>query len=57
MLVNGKTPGETSLIIWQQGGNKMFFDVGVRPESFEKEPNNDAAHAQPLDFASLSRSE
>jgi pilus assembly protein CpaC len=33
VLVNGKSPGETSLIIWQQGGNKMFFDVSVRPSS------------------------
>jgi pilus assembly protein CpaC len=31
VLVNGKTPGETSLIIWQQGGNRLFFDLTVRP--------------------------
>ena len=31
VLVSGKTPGETSLIIWQQGGNKLIFDVAVRP--------------------------
>ncbi len=28
--VNGKAPGETSLIIWQQGGNRQFFDVTVQ---------------------------
>jgi pilus assembly protein CpaC len=31
VLVNGKKAGETSLIIWQQGGGKLFFDVTVRP--------------------------
>src|SRR2546430_1354965 len=25
VLVNGKAPGETSLIIWQQGGQRVFF--------------------------------
>ena len=30
VLVNGKTPGETSLIIWQQGGNRLIFDLNVR---------------------------
>ena len=31
VLVNGKTPGETSLIIWQHGGSTLYFDVTVRP--------------------------
>src|ERR1051325_8329846 len=30
VLLDGKTPGETSLIIWQKSGNKLFFDVSVR---------------------------
>ena len=34
VLVNGKAPGETSLIIWQQGGGKLFFDVTVQPSTF-----------------------
>jgi len=33
VLVNGKAPGETSLIIWQQGGNRLMFDVNVRPST------------------------
>jgi pilus assembly protein CpaC len=33
LLVNAKAPGETSLIVWQQGGNKLFFDVVVRPNT------------------------
>src|SRR3569623_772579 len=34
ILVNGKAPGQTSLIIWQQGGEKLFFDVTVQPSRF-----------------------
>jgi pilus assembly protein CpaC len=36
ILVNGKAPGETSLIIWQQGGGKLFFDVRVEPSPFAR---------------------
>jgi pilus assembly protein CpaC len=31
VLVNGKTPGETSMIIWEQDGTRQFFNVKVRP--------------------------
>jgi pilus assembly protein CpaC len=30
ILVNGKTPGQTSLILWEKGGNREFFTVSVR---------------------------
>lgn len=30
VLVNGKSAGETSLIVWQEGGNRLLFDVTVR---------------------------
>lgn len=30
VLINGKAPGETSLIVWQQGGNRLFFDLTVQ---------------------------
>jgi pilus assembly protein CpaC len=30
VLINGKAPGETTLIIWQQGGNRLFYDLTVR---------------------------
>ncbi len=33
VLVNGLAPGETSLIIWQQGGNRLIFDLNVRPNT------------------------
>ena len=29
IVVNGKAPGETSMIVWQQGGNRLFFDLTV----------------------------
>jgi pilus assembly protein CpaC len=34
ILVNGKAPGETSLIVWQEGGGKLFFDVIVQASRF-----------------------
>ncbi len=33
VLVNGKAVGETSLIIWQAGGNRLLFDLRVRPSA------------------------
>ena len=30
VMVNGKTPGNTSLIVWEQGGERQFFNVTVR---------------------------
>jgi pilus assembly protein CpaC len=33
LLLDAKAPGETSLIVWQQGGNTRFFDVIVRPNT------------------------
>ena len=29
VLVNGKVPGETSMIVWQQDGNRLIFDLTV----------------------------
>jgi pilus assembly protein CpaC len=31
VLVNGKEVGETSLIIWQAGGNRLLFDLRIQP--------------------------
>ena len=33
VLVNGKAAGDTSLIVWESGGGRQFFDVVVRPSS------------------------
>ncbi|MGA8578322.1 MAG: pilus assembly protein N-terminal domain-containing protein, partial [Bryobacteraceae bacterium] len=30
VLINGKLPGETSLIVWQQGGRRLVYDLTVR---------------------------
>jgi pilus assembly protein CpaC len=37
VLVNGKAVGETSLIIWQQGGQRLMFDLNVRPNTSKLE--------------------
>ena len=30
VLINGKAAGETSLIMWQEGGNRLLYDLTVR---------------------------
>ena len=30
VVINGKAAGESSLILWQAGGNRLMFDVSVR---------------------------
>jgi pilus assembly protein CpaC len=30
VLLNGKVPGETSLIVWQHNGNRLVYDLTVR---------------------------
>lgn len=34
VLLNGKTPGITSLILWEIGGGKLFYDVTVQASRF-----------------------
>jgi pilus assembly protein CpaC len=34
IIINGKAPGETTLIIWEAGGDRQFFNVTVRPNGF-----------------------
>ncbi len=34
VLINGKSAGETSLIIWQEGGNRLLYDLTVRLSAF-----------------------
>jgi pilus assembly protein CpaC len=46
VLVNGKAPGETSLIIWQVNGPKLFFDLAVRPSNFVNTSKIDALRRQ-----------
>jgi pilus assembly protein CpaC len=42
VLVDGKTAGVTSLIIWQRGGTKRFFDVRVSASTFVADTRVDA---------------
>ncbi len=37
IVVNGKAPGETSLIVWQQGGRRLLFDLTVQPSTVRLE--------------------
>ncbi|MGO8720232.1 MAG: type II and III secretion system protein family protein [Acidobacteriaceae bacterium] len=39
VMVNGKTPGVTSLILWESQGGRQFFKVVVHPSSYAE---NDA---------------
>ena len=34
VLVNGKAPGETTLIIWDTNGGRQFFNITVRASTF-----------------------
>jgi pilus assembly protein CpaC len=34
ILVNGKAPGETSLVVWETGGVRQFFNVTVQPSQY-----------------------
>src|SRR5437660_474622 len=31
VLINGKAPGETTLIVWQEDGTRLLYDLTVRP--------------------------
>lgn len=42
VLINGKAAGETSLILWQAGGNRQFFNLRIRPSSFASDDRLDA---------------
>ncbi len=32
VLINGRAPGQTSLVMWQEGGARVLFDLTVRPQ-------------------------
>jgi pilus assembly protein CpaC len=40
VLINGKVPGETSLIVWQQDGTRLLFDLTVRPSTQKINPGS-----------------
>jgi pilus assembly protein CpaC len=39
VLVNGKTPGNTSLIVWEQGGGRQFFNLTVHNSRYSSDDN------------------
>lgn len=39
VMVNGKTTGTTSLIVWEQGGERQFFNVIVHPSHAAMDDN------------------
>lgn len=44
-------PGRRDLrLIAPHGSTIAWFEIGARPESFEKEPNNEPGSAQPIEF-------
>ena len=42
VMLNGKTPGETTLILWEKGGTREFFNVKVRPSVADANDRLDA---------------
>ena len=34
ILVNGKAPGQTTMIVWDAGGGRQFFNLTVRPSDY-----------------------
>ena len=46
IMVNGKAPGETSLIIWDDRGGRQFFNVTVRTPASAIETSMDSVRRQ-----------
>jgi pilus assembly protein CpaC len=46
IMVNGKTAGETSLIIWDDRGGRQFFNVTVRPSTAALDNNLEAVRRE-----------
>jgi pilus assembly protein CpaC len=46
IMVNGKAPGETSLIIWDTHGGRQFFNVTVRPMATATNESLDAVRRE-----------
>jgi pilus assembly protein CpaC len=46
ILLSGRAPGETSLIVWDQSGGRQFFNVTVRPGTFAVNDQLDAVRRE-----------
>ena len=46
VMVNGKAPGNTSLIVWEQGGERQFFNVTVHPSRAASDDSSNRASSR-----------
>lgn len=46
VLLNGKAAGQTSLIVWLQGGDRQFFDLTVKPDKSDEKSRIDAVRRE-----------
>lgn len=46
LMINGKTTGQTSLIVWEKGGERQFFNVTVRSNTFGSTDKIDAVRRE-----------
>lgn len=46
IMINGKAPGETSLIIWDTRGGRQFFNITVRPGASATETKLEAVRRE-----------
>jgi pilus assembly protein CpaC len=46
LMINGKTTGQTSLIVWEKGGERQFFNVTVRSNTFGASDKIDAVRRE-----------
>ncbi len=46
IVVNGKAPGETSLILWEKGGGREFFNLTVRPSAASSKDSLEAVRRE-----------
>src|SRR5512143_4058059 len=37
VLINGKGPGETTLIVWQENGARLLYELSVKPSQLKVE--------------------
>lgn len=58
VMVNAKLPGETSMIVWTQGGSRLFFDLTIqRSENRVDAIRRELARETGMDTLTIDRSE
>ncbi|HXG32122.1 MAG TPA: pilus assembly protein N-terminal domain-containing protein [Bryobacteraceae bacterium] len=46
VLVNGRAPGQTSLVVWQRDGNRILFDLYVTENPWKREERLEAVRRE-----------